>query len=82
MTNDSIEHHRELIIDASQLMSGYFQKPVHFTTVYQLSEPDRRNVILRLEIDNPTQGMPQTLILKKASFLALLLLHNKFIYSY
>ena len=51
MINDSIDR-QVLIID----MSVYFQKSVHFTTVAQFREPDRRNVILRLKIDNPTQA--------------------------
>lgn len=59
MIYDSIDH-QLLIID----MAVNFQKVVHFTTISQLSEPDRRNV--RLKIDNPTRDMQQTLILKKA----------------
>jgi hypothetical protein len=65
MLDDSTAHYREMINTASQLMSQYFQKPVHFSKVTQLSEPDRRNVILRLQIDNTTTEMPRTLILKK-----------------
>ena len=67
MLDDSMAHYGEVINNAAQLMSIYFQKPVHFSTVTQLSEPERRNVILRLHIDNPTTGMPETLILKKNS---------------
>ncbi|MEO8400962.1 MAG: phosphotransferase [Gammaproteobacteria bacterium] len=67
MLDDSIMHFRKMLNNASQLMSVYFKKSVHFSKVTQLSEPDRRNVILRLFIDNPTTGMPQTLILKKNS---------------
>ena len=67
MINDNLEHYREVINDAACLMSGYFQKSVHFTSVTEISEPDRRNVILRLLFDNPTRDMPQTLILKKTA---------------
>src|SRR5262245_44786170 len=60
-------HYHEIIDDAASLMSQYFQKPIHFSKVIEISEPDRRNVILRLQIDNPSSEMPQTLILKKNS---------------
>ncbi len=65
MLDESMVHYREMLDEATQLMARYFQKPVYFSTVTQLSEPDRRNVVLRLLIDNPTSKMPQTLILKK-----------------
>lgn len=65
MLNESTLHSREIITIASQLMTDYFQKSLHFSKVIQLSEPDRRNLILRLIIDQPTTGMPETLILKK-----------------
>ncbi len=67
MLEESLAHHGEMIKNASQLMSLHFQKTIHFSKVIQLSEPDRRNVILRLLIDSPATGMPETLILKKNS---------------
>ena len=50
MLDESTAHLREIIDDASKLMSEYFKKTVTFSKVIQLSEPDRRNVILRLLI--------------------------------
>ena len=67
MLDASLAHHGEMKNTAFQLMSQHFQKSVYFSKVTQLSEPDRRNVILRLLIDNPTIGMLQTLILKQSS---------------
>jgi hypothetical protein len=67
MLEESTSHYREIIDEAIKLMSIYFQKNIHFSKVIQLSEPDRRNIILRLLIDNPTTNMPRSLILKKTS---------------
>lgn len=65
MIEESTPHSRELINTAQQALTEYFQKSVHFSKVVQLSEPDRRNLLLRLIIDNPTTGMPEAVILKK-----------------
>src|ERR1700733_13530535 len=65
MLDESTAHYREMIEDAARLMSMHFKIPVHFSKVIQISEPDRRNLILRLQIDNPTSEMPRTFILKK-----------------
>lgn len=67
MLDESIAHLREIIDDASKLMSACLKKTVNFSKVIQLSEPDRRNVILRLLIDNPQIGMPKTIILKQTA---------------
>ena len=67
MLEESTFHYHEIIDDATSLMSKYFQKSIRFSKVIEISEPDRRNVILRLQIDNPSTEMPQTLILKKNS---------------
>src|SRR5436853_7310447 len=64
MQDEPTPHYQEIIGNASQLMSEYFQQSIHFSKVIQLSEPDRRNVLLRLLIDNPTTKMPQSLVLK------------------
>jgi len=64
MLDESTAHLHEIIDDATRLMTVYFKTTVNFSKVIQLSEPDRRNVILRLLIDNPQRGMPQTIILK------------------
>lgn len=67
MLDESTAHFREVLDHAAQLMAKHFQKPIHFSKVTQLSEPDRRNVILRLQIDNPSPEIPPTLILKMNS---------------
>lgn len=65
MLDESTEHLREIIDDASNLMTVYFKKCVTFSKVIQLSEPDRRNVLLRLLIEKPQEGIPRTIILKQ-----------------
>ncbi len=67
MLEENTLHSGEMINIVTQLMSTYFQKTVHFSQVIQLSEENRRNLILRLVIDQPTAGMPDTLILKKTA---------------
>ncbi len=67
MSEGVYNYSHELIHDASKLMSTYFQKNIHFSRVEQLSEPDRRNLILRLIIENPTTQMPSSLILKQTA---------------
>lgn len=65
MLDESNAHLREIIDDASKLKSLYFKKPVNFSKVIQLSEPNRLNMLLRLLINNPQEGMPKTIILKQ-----------------
>jgi hypothetical protein len=60
-----VEHTRGMVNQASNLLSAHFQKAIHFHQIVQLSEPDRRNLILRLEINDPTSSIPKTVILKK-----------------
>ena len=64
---DEFSHYREMIDEAAKLISHHFQKPIHFSEIVQLSEPDARNIVLRLLIDKPTTDMPKSLILKKTS---------------
>lgn len=65
MFEETTAHSPELVNAAQKLISEYFQKPIHFAKVIQLSEPDRRNLILRLMIDQPTTEMPRSIIFKK-----------------
>lgn len=67
MFDESTAHLQEVINEATQLMTVYYKTPVKFSKVIQLSEHDRRNVILRLQIDTPQIGMPQTIILKQTA---------------
>lgn len=67
MPQESHLHSHDLIENASKLMSNYFQKEIHFSQVVQISEADRRNLILRLLIENPADNMPQSIILKQTA---------------
>lgn len=67
MLDESTAHLREVIDEASKLISLYFKKTVTFSKVIQLSEPDRRNMLLRLLIDHPQEGIPKTIILKQTA---------------
>jgi len=67
MLEESTFHSRDMINTASKLLSNYFQMPIHFSKIIQLSEPDRRNLILRLEINAPNTSMPEAIILKQTS---------------
>lgn len=67
MLDESTTHLREIIDDASKLMTIYFKKPVNFSKVTQLIEPGRRNMLLRLLIDNPQEDVPKTIILKQTA---------------
>lgn len=67
MLNESIVDYSQVVKCATQLMSCYFQKSIQFSEIDQLNEPDRRNIVLRLHIANPTTAMPQTVILKMNS---------------
>lgn len=63
--SDVTIHLHEITIKAEQLMSAHFQNHVKFSRIDQISEPRRRNLLLRLWIDNPSTTMPQSIILKK-----------------
>ena len=65
MLDESMAHLREVVDEASKLMSGYLKRTVNFSKVIQLSEPDRRNIIFRLLIDKPDKDIPKTIILKQ-----------------
>ena len=67
LPQESHLYSHDIIESASQLISQYFQKKIHFSQVVQISEADRRNLILRLLVDNPTDNMPRSLILKQTA---------------
>jgi thiamine kinase-like enzyme len=67
MLNEPTLYYREVIQCATQLMSSYYQQSIQFSDIDQLSEPDRRNVVLRLHIANPATAIPPTVILKMNS---------------
>src|SRR5260370_36413029 len=67
MPQETNLYSHDLIESASQLSSQYFQKKIHSSQVVQISEADRRNLILRLIIENPTTNMPEAVILKQTA---------------
>ena len=67
MLEESTIHSRELIINAEKMLSTYFNTIVHVSKVIQLSESDRRNLILRLMIDSRSANMPKSVILKQVA---------------
>ena len=67
MLEELTGHSGELINAAEEVLSGYFQTTIHISKVIQLSEPDRRNLILRLMINQPTAEIPGSVILKKTA---------------
>ena len=58
------ESFRVLTAEAERMLSDRFGSPVHFTTVERLSEPERRNLILRC-LSTPTGNFPSKFIIKK-----------------
>lgn len=57
--------HTDLIHAANELMSKHFNSAITIAKADTLSEPERRNRILRLIISNPGDGVPHSVILKK-----------------
>jgi len=55
----------DLINAAEELLSKHFNYAITIAKIDTLSEPERRNLILRLAINNPGDGIPHTVILKK-----------------
>ncbi|MBS0289821.1 MAG: aminoglycoside phosphotransferase family protein [Proteobacteria bacterium] len=58
---------REIIEKSQRMISSHFQTTLHVDNVMQLSEPDRRNLILRLSINNTNEKIPNSLIVKKTT---------------
>jgi hypothetical protein len=58
------EMFRVLTSEAERMLSDRFGSQVHFTTVERLSEPDRRNLILRC-LSTPAGNLPAKFIIKK-----------------
>ena len=55
---------RVLTAEAERMLSDRFGSQFHFTTVERLSEPDRRNLILRC-LSTPAGKFPSRFIIKK-----------------
>lgn len=58
---------QEAINTAQQRLSAYFQTKLAFGNVSLLSEPDRRNAILRLHIAHTNDQIPPSFIVKKTT---------------
>jgi hypothetical protein len=58
------ENFDALISEAERILSGIFGSPIHFTNVERLSEPERRNLILRC-ISTETSDLPSRFVIKK-----------------
>ncbi|MCS5711501.1 phosphotransferase [Candidatus Berkiella aquae] len=58
---------REVIEKAEKMLSFHFQTPLNIENVVQLSEPDRRNLILRLMVNSANEMIPQRFIVKKTT---------------
>ncbi|MBA3602372.1 MAG: alpha/beta fold hydrolase [Parachlamydiaceae bacterium] len=47
------------------ILSNHFNTQVQVGSIIQLSEKERRNLILRINIQNPSAGVPKSIILKQ-----------------
>lgn len=56
-----------MIETAQKIISDYFHTTLHVENVIQLSEPDRRNLILRIYISSPSDHIPTSFIIKKTT---------------
>ncbi|WP_246067942.1 GNAT family N-acetyltransferase [Legionella geestiana] len=56
----------ELIKKAKQLLSAHFNTTIDIDSVVFLSEPDRRNVVLRLGLAHHCKNAPKTVVLKQS----------------
>lgn len=54
-----------ILMSAAQLLSQHFNTPIHIENTELLSEPERRNCILRLSLSKSMHG-PRTAILKQS----------------
>ncbi|MGE3317987.1 MAG: phosphotransferase [Candidatus Berkiella sp.] len=57
----------DLINTAKKLLCHHFNAVITIAKADVLSEPERRNLILRLFIENPTDNIPASVILKKTA---------------
>lgn len=55
-----------VVQQAAALLSETFQTPIHIQSVARLSEPDRRNLVLRLMIKDARGNIPASIILKQS----------------
>lgn len=58
---------RDLIERTQRLISDHFETLVPIEKITQLSEPDRRNLILRVNVKHPNEQIPKSFIVKKTT---------------
>jgi hypothetical protein len=57
-----------ILKEVVDLLTKRFETPVQIKSVQFLSEPERRNILLRIILDNPQNGAPTSVILKQALY--------------
>jgi len=67
MLEYSSTHFHDIAQEAAKILSSHFQRGINFSKIIQLTEIDRRNLILKLIIENPTTLIPASVILKKTT---------------
>ncbi|MCX5922130.1 MAG: hypothetical protein NTX86_02280 [Candidatus Dependentiae bacterium] len=55
-----------VVKEAAKLLSSSFHKSIQIQSIVRLSEPDRRNLVLRLMIKDAHNDIPKSVILKQA----------------
>lgn len=55
-----------LLEEVIDILSRRFKFPAQIKLVVFLSDPDRRNVVVRITLENPSNGMPRSLVLKQS----------------
>lgn len=63
--NNNITQFDPIITATTQLLSQHLGEPVQLTNVVCISEEERRNLLLRVNIENPPDGLPASLIIKQ-----------------
>lgn len=57
--------HSAIVKEATDILSKHFGTPIHAHSVVQLSEPERRNLLLRIYLQDPHAEVPISVILKQ-----------------
>ncbi len=65
MTKDIQKLERNLLLESSKLLKECFKRPIRIKDMYFLSEPDRRNILARLILEDPQKSI-NSVILKQS----------------
>lgn len=57
---------QDILNKAKQILEYHFEANIEISSVYFLSEAERRNLIARLFIESKTKGIPKSIILKQS----------------